>query len=80
VGAGLDEDAGLSTTSILQKLAVESSLVRNEIGGGVGQGDEEEMLTIHKENVRRVNQMSPEERQHVIGDLQATPSLTVLYQ
>jgi hypothetical protein len=79
VGAEGDEDAGLSTTSLLKKLAVESSLVDNPNGGGVGKGDEEEMLTIHKENMRRVNQMSPEERQQVIGDLQATPSRTVLH-
>jgi hypothetical protein len=79
VGAEGDEDAGLSTSSLLKKLAMESSLVDDQNGGGVGKGDEEEMLTIHKENMRRMNQMSPEERQQVIGDLQATPSRTVLH-
>ena len=101
------EDAGQSTTSLLKKLAMESSLVGNE-HGDAGQGHEEvssspaisppcylspptrpptypklihllssthththtythtyaqEMLTIHKENMKRINQMSPEERE-----------------
>ncbi len=54
-------------------MASDSSLVGGgfgERGGGtVGEGDEEEMRNIHEANMKRIYELSPEERRAAVEDL-----------